>query len=103
MTVKLLVVPAVVDEGKPLTTRLLTCDCGMAGQLRSLINTETLFVPELAVTTSTQPSPLKSPAATAVPMGSAELIGGEKVPSPLLRSTVSKLLSGVTTSSLLSL
>ena len=57
VTVKLPAVPAVVAAGKPLTAKL--------PQIVSLIKTETLLPKRLAVTASSQPSPLKSPAATA--------------------------------------
>src|SRR5215472_16476776 len=61
----------------------------VGGQAPSLSSTETLLVPALATATSGRPSPLKSPAATADGTEpAATVIGSDKVPSPLLRSTL---------------
>src|SRR5262245_45011206 len=72
---------------------MVTEGASAGGQEWSLIKTATLlFTEKLVVAASSQPSPLKSPVATAVrfvPAG--DLTGGEKAPLPLPRRTLTAL------------
>src|SRR5262245_16864419 len=69
---------------------------GAGGHVWSLIKTETLFPAGLAVAASSQPSPLKSPAASAKAPGTvAAFTATAKVPSPRPYRTFSSLLEFV--------